>query len=95
MKELKTTLHVEALRNVSTVSELKLSRMEQFKLADEGKLENYKELCCFCEVEMTDIFQTHNPHPLNIEEDAVCCKRCCDGVVGPARMFLIMNQKTP
>ena len=36
---------------------------------------------------MTDIFQTHNPHPLNIEEDAVCCKRCCDGVVGLPNVF--------
>ena len=68
MKELKTKLHVEAFRNVSTVSELKLSRMEQFKLADEGKLENYKENCCFCKVEMTDIYKTHNPYPLNKDE---------------------------
>ena len=94
MSELKTTLHVEALRNVSAVSELKLSRMEQFKLADEGKLENYRENCCFCKVEMTDIYKTHNPYPLNKDEDATCCNDCCDILVGPARMFLIMNSKT-
>ena len=93
MKELKTTLHVEALRNVSTVSELKLSRMEQFKLADKGKLENYKEKCCFCKVEMTDIYKTHNPYPLNKDEDATCCKDCCDAFVGPARLKLIMIAK--
>ena len=38
MSELKTKLNVEALREASPVSELKLGRMEQFKLADEGKL---------------------------------------------------------
>ena len=91
MNELKTTLNVKALRNASTVSELKLSRMEQFKLADEGKLENYRENCCFCKVEMTDIYKTHNPYPLNKDEDTTCCKDCCDILVGPARMMLLMK----
>jgi len=91
MSELKTTLNVKALRNASTVSELKLSRMEQFKLANKGKLENYRENCCFCKVEMTDIYKTHNPYPLNKNEDAICCKDCCDALVRPARMFEILR----
>ena len=95
MSELKTTLNTKSLRNAPTVSKLKLSRMEQFKLADEGNLENYTENCCFCKVEMTDIYKTHNPYPLNKNEEATCCKDCCDTLVGPARMFLIMNQKSP
>ena len=94
MSELKTTLNTKALRNAPTVSKLKLSRMEQFKLADEGKLENYRESCCFCKAEMTNIYKTHNPYPLNKNEDATCCKVCRDTLVGPARMFLIMNSKT-
>ena len=93
MSELETKLSVEALRNVSTVSELKLSRMEQFKLADEGKLENYKENCCFCKGEMTDIYKTHNPYPLNLNNDAVCCKSCSDELLRPARMIMILKQK--
>ena len=91
MSELKTSLSVKNLRNVSTVSELKLSRMEQFKLANEEKLENYSENCCFCKVEMTDIYKTHNPYPLNKDEDASCCEDCCDTLVGPARMMLLMK----
>ena len=91
MNELKTTLNVKALRNASTVSELKLSRMEQFKLANEGKLKKYSEKCCFCKVEMTDIYKTHNPYPLNKDEDASCCKDCCDTLVGSARMMLLMK----
>ena len=91
MNELKTTLNVKALRNASTVSELKLSRMKQFQLADEGKLENYRENCCFCKVEVTDIYKTHNPYPLNKDEDATCCEDCCDTLVGPARMMLLMK----
>ena len=82
------------IKNVSPVSELNLSRMEQFKKANEGRLENYIESCCFCKVEMTDIYKTHNPYPLNKNEDAACCKKCCDDLVGPARMFLIMNSRT-
>ncbi len=93
MITLKTTLGVETLRNAPTVSELKLSRIEQFKLANEGKLENYRERCCFCKVEMTNIYKTHNPYPLNKNEDATCCKDCCDTLVGPARMMMILKKE--
>ena len=88
----KATLPVKHLRkNVSSVSELKLSRMEQFRKANEGRLKNYIVNCCFCEVEITDIYKTHNPYPLNKNEDAICCEKCCVDLVGPARIFLIKN----
>ena len=93
MAELKTSLSVKNMRNALNVSELKLSRMKQFKLADEGKLENYRENCCFCKVEMTNIYKTHNPYPLNKNEDATCCKDCCDTLVGPARMMMILKKE--
>ena len=93
MNEMKTILNTKALRNAQTVSELKLSRIEQFKLANVGKLENYRENCCFCKVEITDIYKTHNPYPLNKNEDASCCKDCCETLVGPARMMMIFKQQ--
>ena len=79
------------IKNVSPVSELNLSRMEQFKKANEGRLENYIENCCFCKVEMTDIYKTHNPYPLNKNEDATCCEKCSDDLVGPARIMMILK----
>ncbi len=89
---MKKNLNVKKLINDSKpLSTLKPKRTEQFKLANEGKLENYSENCCFCKVEMTDIYKTHNPYPLNKNEDASCCMDCCDTLVGPARMMLLMK----
>ena len=89
---MKKNLNVKKLINESEpLSTLKAKRIEQFKLANEGKLENYSENCCFCKVEMTDIYKTHNPYPLNKDKDASCCKDCCDTLVGPARLILLMK----
>ena len=44
MNELKTTLNVKALRNASTVSELKLSQIGTIKLADKENLRITEEL---------------------------------------------------
>ena len=73
------------------MQKIKRKRMEQFKQAREGKLENYSENCCFCERNLTDIFTTHNPAPLNNSEEAVCCDICVDRLVRPARMGQIVH----
>ena len=69
----------------------KSKRMEQFDLALRRELKDYREACCFCDKALTDIFKTHNPAPLNNEEDSVCCEICVDKFVGPARMLHILN----
>tara|TARA_X000000950_G_scaffold280850_1_gene376339 strand:- start:376 stop:618 length:243 start_codon:yes stop_codon:yes gene_type:complete len=73
------------------MQKIKTKRMEQFDLALRGELKDYREACCFCDKALTDIFKTHNPAPLNNEEDSVCCEICLDKFVGPARMLHILN----
>ena len=73
------------------MQKIKPKRMEQFDLALRGELKDYREACCFCDKALTDIFKTHNPAPLNSEEDSVCCEICVDKFVGPARMLHILN----
>ena len=75
------------------MQKIKPKRMEQFDLALKGELEDYREACCFCGDTLTDIFKTHNPAPLNREEEAVCCEICVDKFVRPARMLQILNFK--
>ena len=75
------------------MQKIKQKRMEQFDLASRGELDEYKENCCFCGEALTDIFKTHNPAPLNDEEEAVCCEICVDKLIRPARMLQILNFK--
>ena len=75
------------------MQKIKPKRMEQFDLALKGELDDYKENCCFCGELLTDIFETHNPAPINNDEEAVCCEICVDKFVGPARMLQILNFK--
>ena len=73
------------------MQKIKSKRMEQFDLALRRELKDYREACCFCDKALTDIFKTHNPAPLNNDEDSVCCEICVDKFVGPARMLHILN----
>ena len=49
------------------------------------------EHCCFCNVHMTNVHETHNPYPLRSLEER-CCVKCDEKLVFPARLTAINSK---
>ena len=43
------------------------------------------EHCCFCNVHMSNVHETHNPYPLRSIKER-CCAKCDEKLVFPARL---------